>query len=53
MAGIIKVKQAQQLLGYTIDEERDVYLQPVNLIQLPDGALGSAAPQEGASQNDD
>lgn len=51
MAGIITVKQAQQLLGYTIDEERDVYLQPVNLIQLPDGALGSVAPQGGANQN--
>lgn len=51
MAGIITVKQAQQLLGYTIDEERDVYLQPVNLIQLPDGTLGSVAPQGGANQN--
>jgi len=51
LAGIITVKQAQQLLGYSIDDERDVYLQPVNLIQLPDGSLGSAAQQEGAPQN--
>jgi phage portal protein BeeE len=52
LAGIITVKQAQELLGYSIDGERDVYLQPVNLIQLPDGSLGSIAPQEGANQNE-
>ena len=51
LAGVITVKQAQQLLGYPIDDERDVYLQPVNLIQLPDGSMGSVASQ-GGTQND-
>lgn len=36
-AGILTVAQAQKLLGYPIDEDRDVYLQPGNLLQLSDG----------------
>ena len=39
LAGIIKVTKAQELLNYPVDMERDVYLQPANLIQLPDGQL--------------
>ena len=52
LAGVITVKQAQQLLGYPIDDKRDVYLQPVNLIQLPDGSMGAVAAQStGGTQN--
>jgi phage portal protein BeeE len=47
LAGIITVKQAQQLLGYPLDDDRDVYLQPVNLLQLPDGSIGAIGPQSG------
>lgn len=53
LAGIITVKQAQQLLGYAIDDQRDVYLQPVNLIQLPDGSMGAVAPQPTGGTEDD
>ena len=55
LAGVITVKQAQQLLGYPIDDDRDVYLQPVNLIQLPDGSMGAVAAQstEGAQNAED
>ena len=44
--GIITVAQGQALLGYTVDPERDVYLQPVNLIQLPDGIVPTPASEE-------
>jgi HK97 family phage portal protein len=53
LASIITPMQAQQLLGYPIDEDRDVYLQPVNLIQLPDGTVGGIQPQSpGGTDND-
>lgn len=45
-AGILTVAEAQRLLGYPVDDERDVYLQPVNLIQLQDGQLVGAAPSQ-------
>ncbi len=39
LAGIIMVSKAQELLNYPVDDDRNVYLQPTNLIQLPDGQL--------------
>ncbi len=44
--GIITVATGQALLGYTVDPERDVYLQPVNLIQLPDGVVPAPVSEE-------
>ncbi len=45
-AGIITVSQGQALLGYPVDEKRNVYVQPVNIIQLPDGVVPAPASQE-------
>ncbi len=45
-AGIITVSQGQALLGYPVDEKRNVYLQPVNIIQLPDGVVSAPASEE-------
>ena len=45
-AGIIRVDQAQALLGYPVDPDRAVYLQPVNIIQLPDGVVPTPASEE-------
>ncbi len=39
LAGIITVAKAQELLNYPVDEDRNVYVQPTNLIQIPDGQL--------------
>ena len=46
MAGILTVAKAQERLGYPVDTERDVYLQPVNLIQLTDGDVVGVPPPE-------
>jgi HK97 family phage portal protein len=45
-AGIITVAQGQALLGYPVDPKRDVYLQPVNIIQLPDGVVPTSASED-------
>ena len=45
-AGIITVADGQALLKYPVDEERRVYLQPVNLIQLPDGVVPTPASED-------
>ncbi len=37
LAGIVKVSKAQEILGYPVDSDRDVYLQPSTLRQLEDG----------------
>ncbi len=42
-AGILKVSQGQALLGYPVDPDREVYLQPVNIIQLPNGVVPTPA----------
>ncbi len=39
LAGIITVAKAQELLNYPVDEDRNVYVQPTNLIQISDGQL--------------
>lgn len=53
-AGILTVAQAQKMLGYPIDEDRDVYLQPGNLLQLSDGeTIGLPPPPASAGDDDD
>ena len=53
MAGILPVDQGQALLGYPKDEDRAVYLQPVNLLQLADGSMATVAPAPGQGGTDD
>lgn len=47
LAGIVMVSAAQRILGYTVDDDRDVYLQPVNLLQLADGSMSALPPNGG------
>lgn len=44
LAGIIKVTVAQRLMNYTVDPDRDVYLQPTSLIALTENGQTVGGP---------
>jgi hypothetical protein len=52
-AGLLRVDQAQQLLGYPVDADRHIYLQPANLLQLEDGSVAPlvSVPGGGSAQD--
>jgi len=44
LAGMLKVKDAQMMLGWTPDEQADYYLRPSNLVEVKDGEIRMATP---------